>query len=95
MIAEFRTYRCAAADLDRLAARLHAAAVPVLTDLGAEVLGPWNRIRPEGGELRYVVHWRDAAHQEQGWLEFARDRRWIEARRSPIAITIDRDVWSV
>ncbi|MFG1955626.1 NIPSNAP family protein [Micromonospora sp. NPDC048830] len=95
MIAEFRTYKCAAADLDRLAARLRAAAVPVLADLGAQVHGPWTRTRTGEGEMFYVVHWHDTAHMERGWLQFARDSRWIEAKRSPIPVTISRDVWSV
>ncbi|GAA2584379.1 hypothetical protein GCM10010399_12990 [Dactylosporangium fulvum] len=94
MIAEFRTYGCAATDLARLVERLRAAAVPVLRDAGAEVVGPWTRVSDKGGELFYIVHWRDATHMENGWLEFVRDPRWIQARQHPIPITVSRDIWS-
>jgi hypothetical protein len=72
--------------IDDLHQRFREKEVAIFQRLGAEIVGLWQGL-DNPRTLFWMLAYRDRAHREEVWKEFAADPEWLELRRKyPVPI---------
>ena len=91
---EIRRYTPTPGNENALAARLTQRTLPLLEELGFEVLGIGGE-DGERGPITYILRWDDEAAMEQGWKLFTANPEWAAIKRDteadgPLYLTVDK-----
>jgi hypothetical protein len=91
---ELRRYTATPGNADALAHRFSQRTLPLLHELGFEVLG----IGTDADDphlITYILRWEDRAAMEDGWRQFTAHPEWAAMKRDtetdgPLYLTIDK-----